>query len=125
MAAEKVAKDVSAKDQKFAKSHGSKHGMMVHGMNMGTGHDKKSLHHKGSHHHMGSNHHLGMGWGRARGFRRGFGRRVIPRQNLTVADVRQFIERRLAWRGRDLLKVVEFTKKDADTFAVHIVTKKE
>ena len=56
---------------------------------------------------------------------RGFanhGMRVTPSLNITVKDVRRFLEKRLEWMGNKRLKVGAIKKADDDTITADIVT---
>jgi hypothetical protein len=52
----------------------------------------------------------------------GFGTRVTPPRDLSVDDVRHFLEHRLAHQGYKRLKVGTIKEKDKDTVAADIVT---
>lgn len=53
----------------------------------------------------------------------GYGHRVVPRQDLSVDDVRHYFEDLLMRRGNKRLKLGEVTEKDKNTFVAEIVTK--
>jgi hypothetical protein len=67
----------------------------------------------------------GWGYGRGPGYGPGYGRRADAQGNLnlTVDDVKARVERWLAWRGNERLKVGDVKEKDADTITADVVTK--
>ncbi len=84
-------------------------GMMGQGMH-GQGMHGQGMQGQGMHGMMmGYRGHMGMGSG-------------LAEKDLTADAVKKIIEGRLAWNGRDRLKVGTVTKKDDDTYVVEIVT---
>ncbi|MFQ6017188.1 MAG: hypothetical protein ACE5KF_03250 [Kiloniellaceae bacterium] len=93
---------------------GMPHGMMgmPHGM-MGMGHGMMGMPHG----------MMGMGHGM---MGRGIGPPMLygmPARDLSADDVRERLERRLAWHGNPRLKLGQVTEADDDTIVAEIVTK--
>ena len=69
--------------------------------------------------------HMGPGWGpghMAPGWGAGPGYGAAPREDLAADDVREMLERRLAFHGNPRIKVGEVTERDEDTIVADIVT---
>ncbi|GAB4363849.1 MAG: hypothetical protein Kow00114_20110 [Kiloniellaceae bacterium] len=64
----------------------------------------------------------GMGQGMGPGMGMGGGMMQQPRQTVSVDDVRDMLERRLAWQGNPNVKLGKVEEKDADTILAEIVT---
>ena len=64
----------------------------------------------------------GPGMGQGMGPGMGGGMMQQPRQSVSVDDVRDMLERRLAWQGNPNVKLGKVEEKDADTILAEIVT---
>lgn len=82
----------------------------MHGQGQGMHGQGQGMHGQGMHAMMMAYQgHVGMGSG-------------LAEKDLTADAVKKIIEGRLAWNGRDRLKVSTVTKKDDDTYVAEIVT---